>query len=457
MAIVFTIRRMIFRAVKTATIYKSEDGDDESEDGDDVDVDSSDDFQDSPKSGSKKSRKKKGTTTKSTSKRIMPKPRMPKRSIKLPDKVECPLEEAQLRLHVAAVPDSLPCREDEFAEIYSFVEAKVRDGTSGCMYISGLPGTGKTATVKEVMRTLEEDDSLNFELVEINGMRLTEPNQAYVQIWSQLNNGEKVTAEHARNLIENRFTQKAKRKKAIVLIVDELDMLWNRKQSVLYNLFEWPTNKAANLTVLAIANTMDLPERIMINRVSSRMGLTRITFSPYTHEQLSEIVAARLSGLEEAFNCDAVKLVARKVSSLSGDARRALDICRRAAEIAQRDKAPGVGMVQVTAAHAEMFSTPKMAMVRNCSPWQKMMLQAISMVFTKTGIEEATFGRVHEVLKELSALDGYKAMSVTQAHALLSSLVSMRLVLAEPNKSGRLDLKIRLNISLDDVSFALKK
>ena len=37
------------------------------------------------------------------------------------------------------------------------------------------------------------------------------------------------------------------------------------------------------------------------------------------------------------FDKDAVNLVARKVSSLSGDARRALDICRRATEIAQRD------------------------------------------------------------------------------------------------------------------------
>ena len=31
----------------------------------------------------------------------------------------------------------------------------------------------------------------------------------------------------------------------------------------------------------------------MINRVSSRVGLTRLTFSPYNHQQLQEIVAAR--------------------------------------------------------------------------------------------------------------------------------------------------------------------
>lgn len=72
----------------------------------------------------------------------------------------------------------------------------------------------------------------------------------------------------------------------------------------------------------------------MINRVSSRIGLTRLTFSPYTHQQLQEIVTARLSGLS-VFDNDAIQLVSRKVASLSGDARRALDICRRATEIAQ--------------------------------------------------------------------------------------------------------------------------
>ena len=72
----------------------------------------------------------------------------------------------------------------------------------------------------------------------------------------------------------------------------------------------------------------------MINRVSSRIGLTRLTFAPYTHQQLQEIVTARLTGLS-VFDKDAIQLVSRKVASLSGDARRALDICRRATEIAQ--------------------------------------------------------------------------------------------------------------------------
>ena len=73
-------------------------------------------------------------------------------------------------------------------------------------------------------------------------MRLTEPNQAYVQIWKKLT-GQKATADHASSLLEKRFSRATGNDHTTVLLVDELDMLWNRKQSVLYNLFEWPTRK----------------------------------------------------------------------------------------------------------------------------------------------------------------------------------------------------------------------
>lgn len=51
----------------------------------------------------------------------------------------------------------------------------------------------------------------------------------------------------------------------------QLDLLWTRKQDVLYSIFDWPTKPKSGLIVVAIANTMDLPERIMMNRVSSRL------------------------------------------------------------------------------------------------------------------------------------------------------------------------------------------
>ncbi len=54
--------------------------------------------------------------------------------------------------------------------------------------------------------------------------------------------------------------------------MDELDQLMTAKQDVVYNFFNWPTLTGANL-VVAVANTMDIPERIMSGRVRSRLGV----------------------------------------------------------------------------------------------------------------------------------------------------------------------------------------
>lgn len=228
------------------------------------------------------------------------------------------------RLHVSAVPKSLPCRETEFENIYSFVKSKLIDENGGCIYISGVPGTGKTATVTQVVKTLQLESGRRglpkFDYVDINGMRLTEPHQAYVQIHRQLT-GKTVPWAQARDLLEKRFTKTGTGKKGnpiTILLIDELDILCNRKQDVVYNLFDWTAKKDSKLVAITIANTMDLPERVLKLKVASRLGLTRITFHPYTFKQLQQVVTARLGGTK-AFIGDAVQLVARYILSSSFD------------------------------------------------------------------------------------------------------------------------------------------
>ena len=71
----------------------------------------------------------------------------------------------------------------------------------------------------------------------------------------------------------------------------------------------------------------------MMRRVQSRLGLSRETFSPYTFKQLEEIVRSRLGpNLSRMFEDSGLGFIARKVASLSGDARRCLEICRQAVE-----------------------------------------------------------------------------------------------------------------------------
>jgi origin recognition complex subunit 1 len=62
-----------------------------------------------------------------------------------------------------------------------------------------------------------------------------------------------------------------------VVLMDELDQLVTAKQDVVYNFFNWPTLVGSKLVVIAVANTMDLPERVMTGRVRSRLGTRHLS------------------------------------------------------------------------------------------------------------------------------------------------------------------------------------
>jgi origin recognition complex subunit 1 len=360
-----------------------------------------------------------------------------------------PYQLARTQLHVASVPTSLPCREAEFSLVYSHLEAAITDGSGTCIYISGTPGTGKTATVREVVSHLDAavraDELDDFIFVEINGMKITDPHQSYSLLWEALK-GQRVSPAQALDLLEREFSHPSPRRVPCVVLMDELDQLVTKNQGVMYNFFNWPGLRHSRLIVLAVANTMDLPERTLSNKISSRLGLTRITFPGYNHEQLMRIVQSRLEGVPgDIVDADAVQFAARKVAAVSGDARRALDICRRAVELAEADakckevdgdgegvpetpsrkgrkgqaaqetaatpkkKKSATGRVTIETvrrAISEATSNPLQQYLRSLPFSSRLLLTALLMRTQRTGLAESTFGDVLEEMQRTLKLAG---------------------------------------------------
>jgi origin recognition complex subunit 1 len=357
-----------------------------------------------------------------------------------------PYQLARSTLHVSAVPHALPCREAEFDTVQSHLEAAITAGTGACIYISGTPGTGKTATVREVVASLQTavaDEQLDdFYFVEINGMKVTDPHQSYSLLWEALK-GDRVSSAHALELLEREFTTPSPRRVPCVVLMDELDQLVTRNQGVMYNFFNWPQLRHSRLIVLAVANTMDLPERTLSNKISSRLGLTRITFPGYTHTQLMAIIQSRLEGVGQVIvEPDAVQFASRKVAAVSGDARRALDICRRAVEIAEQEsseaekekentmpdtpsKTPArqrplpfgntqkkgiVNIATIRRAITEATSTPMAAYLRALPLASKLFLAALLARLRRTGITESTLADIVDEAKRMGIMSQSKPL-----------------------------------------------
>eukprot|EP01116_Phalansterium_solitarium_P003677 TRINITY_DN144_c0_g1_i1.p1 TRINITY_DN144_c0_g1~~TRINITY_DN144_c0_g1_i1.p1 ORF type:complete len:608 (-),score=243.40 TRINITY_DN144_c0_g1_i1:75-1898(-) len=250
-------------------------------------------------------------------------------------------QKAMAQLQPSAIARLMPGREAEAKEIRQAMLDTIESKTGGALFISGLPGTGKTATVRHVLHSLRaarERAELKheFDFIEINAMKLSEPSHAYKLVYFELT-GQRRSPNDAQALLDAYFAEpkggRAATIKPLLLLIDEIDYMVTAKQQVLYNFFNWTTRRHVPLLVMGISNTINLADEALQAKVASRMGQRRVTFTSYSREQLQAIISTRLDGLE-AFEPSVVRLIAAKVASICGDARRALELCRTAARVA---------------------------------------------------------------------------------------------------------------------------
>lgn len=153
--------------------------------------------------------------------------------------------------------------------------------------------------------------------------------------------------------------------------------------------------------------------------------MTRITFPGYNHEQLIRIIQSRLEGVPgNIVDPDAIKFASMKIASVSGDARRALDICRRAVELIEsegvlefqgdrnpsskkkspgthRDKAPRVTISTIKQAISEAISNPVQQHLRSLPFLSKLFLASVLSRMGRSGGTDSTLADVTEEMAKI--------------------------------------------------------
>lgn len=193
-------------------------------------------------------------------------------------------------------------RESQSKELEGIINRFKNTGNSLITYICGPPGSGKTYTLTQIL-----NDTFPSYFY-INCSKLKVKSNIYSKLIGSLKKKGK-GYDDLKNILQ-------KEKKKFVIVLDEIDLLVTKKQSILYNLFELPYLKGVSLLLFTIANTMNLSEISFENKVKSRMGSRRINFNAYTFDELMLITKSNKE----------LALAAKRVSALGGDCRKMKEI-----------------------------------------------------------------------------------------------------------------------------------
>ncbi|XP_058461542.1 cell division control protein 6 homolog [Malaya genurostris] len=368
---------------------------------------------------------------------------------------------------------SLPERERETEELAKYIEDVLADNGSGSLYISGPPGTGKTATLTRII----SDPKLasKIKMVYVNCTSMSSAGSIYKKICEELQLSPAGTTE---KLYLNAIEEYLKKKhKTIMLVLDEIDQLASSKQTILYNIFEWPAKRGSKLILIGIANALDLTDRLL-SRLQSRCELRPhlIQFLPYTKSQLVTILKNRLreNNTSELFNDAALQLLAAKVASTSGDARRALFLSKRLVESAAKDhrqarKAAAIAQQESTI-DTKPASPPKVVQIRQVVSTlnqvygstqnmdedaafplqQKLLICALLLVLKASKSKDVTVGKLHQVYKAVCAKQNLLSVDQTEFTNLCSLVETRGILRMQGKKEARLN-RILLQWDEDEV------
>lgn len=236
------------------------------------------------------------------------------------------------------VPKDLLFRENQIREISLILSPALKNQKPRNLIIYGKTGTGKTCSIKKIMdelTALDKESKINMYYV---NCRIYNSRYRILQKILKTQIPELEKAGFGLPFLYEKLLEFASSGKQLIVILDEIDMVKDLDDLV-YTLTRANDEiKMGGVSLIGISNKLSLKD-LLDPRSRSSLYETEMIFPPYTAEQLQKILMQRVDEAFELNTIDvsAVNLAAAITSQESGDARYALKLLNKAAEIAETE------------------------------------------------------------------------------------------------------------------------
>jgi cell division control protein 6 len=356
------------------------------------------------------------------------------------------------------IPNELLHRKKEIDFLASISAAALRGETPSNLFIYGKTGTGKTAVTKWVGKELLKYSVKEGKKVHFFYLNCAVVDTQYGVFQNIANNLIREWDERIpftgwpTEEVYSRLLEVLEKVGGVTMItLDEIDKVKDDK--LLYTLSRINLDlREARLSVIGISNDLKFTE-FLDARIRSSLGEQTRIFPPYNAEQLKDILEQRAMSafVEDAASAEITTLCAAYAAQEHGDARKALDLLRISAEIAEREGSPCITKEHVKRAQNEIEVDRFAEVIRTLPVHSKLLLYALIILEEQSSRFDSRLitGELYNCYRLLCKRVGVEPLTQRRISELVSELDMLGVITAKLISKGRYGRTKEVKLGID--------